>query len=148
MVRITRRQAIRLVGIGIGTSAATLMPVSLLGQTRNCVAIGTAGQGGVFYPLGTGLAHIISAYASRILIGRRALRSLTPFLGSVPNLAIWNCDFGTSLIPCDISRSFPYVLHTTVQIKAKSGRSLSHEEQISPIATYCSAMSGRMECAG
>jgi catechol 2,3-dioxygenase-like lactoylglutathione lyase family enzyme len=50
----TRRQAIGLIGIGIGTSIANgITPGLLLAQTRDRLAIGTAGKGGVFYPSGT-----------------------------------------------------------------------------------------------
>ena len=57
----------RLIGIGIGTSMANaITPGSLLAQTRAPLAIGTAGKGGVFYPLGNGLATVISKYASGI----------------------------------------------------------------------------------
>jgi TRAP transporter TAXI family solute receptor len=69
METMTRRQAIRLIGIviGIGISIANaITPGSLLAQTRDRLAIGTAGKGGVFYPLGNGLATIISKYASGI----------------------------------------------------------------------------------
>jgi len=62
---MSRRQASSLIGIGIGTSIANIAE-SLLAQTRNRLDIGTAGKGGVFYPLGTGLATVISKYAPGI----------------------------------------------------------------------------------
>ena len=43
METITRRQAIRLIGIGIGTAHA-ISPASLLAQTRDRLLIGTAGK--------------------------------------------------------------------------------------------------------
>ena len=67
METMTRRQAMRLIGIGIGTSMANaITPGSLLAQTRDRLSIGTAGKGGVFYPLGNGLANVISKYAPGI----------------------------------------------------------------------------------
>jgi TRAP transporter TAXI family solute receptor len=39
---------------------------SLLAQTKNRLTMGTAGKGGVFYPLGLGLAAVISRYAPNI----------------------------------------------------------------------------------
>ena len=67
METMTRRQAMRWIGTGIGTAIANaITPGSLLAQTRDRLAIGTAGKGGVFYPLGTGLANVISTYAPGI----------------------------------------------------------------------------------
>jgi uncharacterized protein len=65
MSKLTRRQAIEL--IGVGTSLAFGMrPGSLPAQTRTRIFIGTAGKGGVFYPLGTAMAAVISKYASEV----------------------------------------------------------------------------------
>jgi TRAP transporter TAXI family solute receptor len=65
MSTLTRRQAIKC--IGIGTSLASGMrPRSLLAQARTQLFIGTAGKGGVFYPLGTATAGVISKYASEL----------------------------------------------------------------------------------
>jgi TRAP transporter TAXI family solute receptor len=67
MTTISRRQAIGVIGTGIGTSLASgIVPGPLLAQTRDRIAIGTAGKGGVFYPLGNGLATVISKYAPGI----------------------------------------------------------------------------------
>ena len=46
--------------------ANAITPGSLLAQTRAPLASGGAGKGGVFYPLGNGLATVISKYASGI----------------------------------------------------------------------------------
>jgi TRAP transporter TAXI family solute receptor len=63
----TRRQAIKLIVIGVGTSLAHGMsPAPLRAQMRTHLSIGTAGRGGFFYPLGTGIAAAISKYASGI----------------------------------------------------------------------------------
>jgi uncharacterized protein len=65
MSKMTRRQAIRLVGIGGAAAlAAGTGPRSLFAQTRTQLFIGTAGKGGVFYPLGTAMAGVISRYGS------------------------------------------------------------------------------------
>jgi uncharacterized protein len=65
MSTLTRRQAIEF--IGVGTSLAFGMrPGSLPAQTRTRIFIGTAGKGGVFYPLGTAMAAVISKYASEV----------------------------------------------------------------------------------
>ena len=67
MGTLTRRHAMSLIGIGIGTAIAhVITPGSLLAQTRDRLSIGTAGKGGVFYPLGNGLANVISKYAPGI----------------------------------------------------------------------------------
>ena len=67
MGTLTRRHAMSLIGIGIGTAIAHVKtPGSLLAQTRDRLSIGTAGKGGVFYPLGNGLANVISKYAAGI----------------------------------------------------------------------------------
>jgi uncharacterized protein len=67
MSTMSRRQTIRLIGVGVGTSIANVMtPGPLLAQTQDRLAMGTAGKGGVFYPLGTGLATVISKYASGV----------------------------------------------------------------------------------
>ena len=64
METMTRRHAMRLIGIGMGTAIANaITPGSLLAQTRDHLPIGTAGKGGVFYPLGNSLANVISKYA-------------------------------------------------------------------------------------
>jgi TRAP transporter TAXI family solute receptor len=62
----TRRQAIKFVGIGLGTSIAGATPRSLLAQPRTQLVIGTAGKEGVFYPLGTAMAAVISKYVSEV----------------------------------------------------------------------------------
>jgi TRAP transporter TAXI family solute receptor len=62
----TRRQAIKFVGIGVGTSIASVTPRSLLAQPRTQLVIGTAGKEGVFYPLGTAMAAVISKYVSEV----------------------------------------------------------------------------------
>ena len=67
MVRLTRRYATKLIGIGLGTSLAnSITPGALFAQTRARVSIGTAGKGGFFYPLGIGIATAISKYTSGI----------------------------------------------------------------------------------
>lgn len=63
----TRGQAIRYVGIGVGTAiAGSMRPRSLLARPRIRLLIGTAGKKGVFYPLGTAMAAVISNYFSGI----------------------------------------------------------------------------------
>lgn len=66
MVRMTRRQAMRMVGIVLGTSLAQSIIPAPLAQTRDRLLIGTAGKGGVFYPLGTELAQVITKYVPGI----------------------------------------------------------------------------------
>jgi hypothetical protein len=57
----TRRQAIRWAGIGAGAALGSVIsPRSLLAQSRTRLYIGTAGKEGVFYPLGTAMAAVIS----------------------------------------------------------------------------------------
>lgn len=63
MAKIARRKVVQQIGSGSGASlliAAT--PLSLLAQAKPRLAIGTAGKGGVFYPLGTGLAEVVSKH--------------------------------------------------------------------------------------
>jgi uncharacterized protein len=62
---LTRRQAIQCIGIGTSL-AGGMRPRSLLAQARTQLFIGTAGKGGVFYPLGTAMAGVISKYASEL----------------------------------------------------------------------------------
>ena len=63
----TRRRAIELIGIAV---AVPLMrgvgPAPLLAQTRARLSIGTAGKGGFFYPLGSGIAAAISKNTSEM----------------------------------------------------------------------------------
>jgi TRAP transporter TAXI family solute receptor len=67
MATTTRRRAMVLVGIGVGTALApSVRSPSLLAQTRAQLPIGTAGKGGFFFPLGTGIAAAISKYTSGI----------------------------------------------------------------------------------
>src|SRR5215470_8527172 len=67
MVRLTRRSAAKLLGVGLPTSlASSIAARSLFAQTRASISIGTAGKGGFFYPLGTGIAAAISKYTSAI----------------------------------------------------------------------------------
>jgi uncharacterized protein len=67
MSKMSRRQSVGLIGIGVGASIANVITTrSLLAQTRDRLSMGTAGRGGVFYPLGTGLATVISKYASGV----------------------------------------------------------------------------------
>ena len=63
MAKITRRKVIKHIGKGVGASLMIASnPASLLAQPKEKIAIGTAGKGGVFYPLGMGLAQIISMH--------------------------------------------------------------------------------------
>jgi uncharacterized protein len=73
----TRRQAIGCAGIGAGVALAGMIsPRSLmaqsvlaqsdLAQSRTRLYIGTAGKEGVFYPLGTAMAAVISKYVSEV----------------------------------------------------------------------------------
>lgn len=67
MVHLTRRRAAKLLGILLGTRLANgIAPTALFAQTRARVSIGTAGKGGFFYPMGTGIAAAISKYTSGI----------------------------------------------------------------------------------
>jgi TRAP transporter TAXI family solute receptor len=67
MSNMTRRHAVKLAGAGFGASLmGGLVPKALHAQDtqeRPQLFIGTAGKGGVFYPLGTAMADIISRYA-------------------------------------------------------------------------------------
>src|SRR5215469_13432746 len=60
---ITRRYATRLIGGTLATSIASTAFSPLSAQARAGVSIGTAGKGGFFYPLGTGIAAAISKNA-------------------------------------------------------------------------------------
>ncbi len=64
MGTMTRRQATKVIGIGAGAwLAQSALPGALLGQARTRVAIGTfVPTVGVFYPLGSGMAALISKY--------------------------------------------------------------------------------------
>src|SRR5580693_5144480 len=66
----TRRQAIGCAGIGAGAAlAGVISPRSLLAQSvpsRTRLFIGTAGKEGVFYPLGTAMAAVISKYGFEV----------------------------------------------------------------------------------
>jgi uncharacterized protein len=65
MSNMTRRHAIKLAGVGFGASLMSgLVPKALHAQARTQLFIGTAGKGGVFYPLGTAMADIISKYGA------------------------------------------------------------------------------------
>jgi uncharacterized protein len=65
MSNMTRRHAIKLAGIGLGASLMSgLVPKELHAQARTQLFIGTAGMGGVLYPLGTAMADIISKYGA------------------------------------------------------------------------------------
>ena len=65
MSNMTRRHAIKLAGTGLGASLMSgLVPKALHAQARTQLFIGTAGKGGVFYPLGTAMADIISKYGA------------------------------------------------------------------------------------
>jgi uncharacterized protein len=67
MVTTTRRRAMELIGIAVGTSlGCSVSPALLSAQTRLGISIGTAGKGGFFYPLGTGIAAAISKYATTV----------------------------------------------------------------------------------
>ena len=64
MDTMTRRQATKVIGIGAGAwLAQSAVPPALLGQARTRLAIGTfSATVGVFYPLGSGMAALISKY--------------------------------------------------------------------------------------
>src|SRR3979409_1460465 len=63
MTKSTRRSVAKLIGATAATSVASaIMPEALFGQARARVSIGTAGRGGFFYPLGTGIAAVLSKY--------------------------------------------------------------------------------------
>jgi uncharacterized protein len=65
MSNMTRRHAIRLAGAGFGAPLmGGLVPKALHAQARTQLFIGTATKGGVFYPLGTAMADIISKYGA------------------------------------------------------------------------------------
>jgi uncharacterized protein len=65
MSTLTRRQAIEFIGVATSFPLG-MRPRSLLAQTPTRLFIGTAGKGGVFYPLGTAMAAVISKYASEV----------------------------------------------------------------------------------
>lgn len=56
---ITRRCALELIGVGIPLMHS-LRPALVAAQTRVHLSIGTAGKGGFFYPLGSGIAAAVS----------------------------------------------------------------------------------------
>jgi uncharacterized protein len=65
MSNMTRRDAIKLAGASFGASLMSgLVPKASHAQARTQLFIGTAGKGGVFYPLGTAMADIISKYGA------------------------------------------------------------------------------------
>jgi TRAP transporter TAXI family solute receptor len=53
-------------GVGFGALLASGIAPGLLAQTQTRFSIGTAGRGGFFYPLGTGIAAAVSKYTSGI----------------------------------------------------------------------------------
>ncbi len=60
MTTMTRREAIKLLGIGVSFGGA-MAPRLVRGETApRVLAFATAGKGGVFYPLGSGMATVIS----------------------------------------------------------------------------------------
>lgn len=63
MAKITRRKVIQHIGRGIGASLMIAATPPSLAQAKGRLVIGSAGKGGVFYPLGKGLAALISQYA-------------------------------------------------------------------------------------
>jgi TRAP transporter TAXI family solute receptor len=65
MVTVTRRRAIELIGIAAGTYLGHGIDAAPLhAQTRIGLSVGTAGKGGFFYPLGTGIAAAITRHTS------------------------------------------------------------------------------------
>lgn len=68
MDAMTRRQAVKVIGVGAGAwLAQSAVPAALLGQARTRLAIGTfSATVGVFYPLGSGIAALISKYLPAI----------------------------------------------------------------------------------
>ena len=63
MDTVTRRQVLKLIGVGTGMSLAQgVVAAPLLAQTHTRLSIGTALTKGVFYPLGVGMAALISKY--------------------------------------------------------------------------------------
>lgn len=66
MVGVSRRYATTLIGSTLGAAVASSMPRALFAQTRASVSIATAGKGGFFFPLGTGIAAAVSQYAPGI----------------------------------------------------------------------------------
>jgi TRAP transporter TAXI family solute receptor len=65
MITTTRRRLIKMIGVAVGAPfVQSIGPAQLFAQTR--LSIGTAGKGGFFYPLGTGIAAVISKYTSGI----------------------------------------------------------------------------------
>jgi TRAP transporter TAXI family solute receptor len=83
METMTRRQAITWIGIGVGMSLGHgIRPGPLMAQTRAHLSLATAGRGGAFYPLGTGMAALISKY----MPGVEATAQLTG--GSAANMKL------------------------------------------------------------
>jgi len=69
MAIVTRRQILQHLGKGIGaTCMMAARPTSLSAQEQQLLTLGTAGKGGVFYPLGSGLAAVISKYAKGMAV--------------------------------------------------------------------------------
>jgi hypothetical protein len=57
----------KLIGFAAGTSlGCSMSPAPLPAQTRFSLSIGTAGKGGFFYPLGTGIAAAVSKYVPTV----------------------------------------------------------------------------------
>lgn len=83
MNRVTRRQVLKLIGVGAGAWLGQgVRAAPLLAQTRTRLSIGTAGTKGVFYPLGAGMAALISKY----MLGIEATAQVTA--GSKENMKL------------------------------------------------------------
>lgn len=59
---ITRREALTALGVGAGLTLAEAGLRPARGQVRTRISIATGGTGGVYYPLGGGMASLISKY--------------------------------------------------------------------------------------
>ncbi|GAC1477553.1 MAG: TAXI family TRAP transporter solute-binding subunit [Pseudarthrobacter sp.] len=62
---LTRREALKIIGAGISLGA---VPRPARAETQTRLAFATAGKGGVFYPLGSAMATVLSKYIAGVTV--------------------------------------------------------------------------------
>lgn len=80
MPRMSRREALRTIGVGVAAAAASPRP--LAAQPRTSLSIATGPTGGVYYPLGGGIAALLSKHVP----GLSVTAETTP--GGVDNMKL------------------------------------------------------------
>ena len=108
---MTRRHKL---GLAVLALATTVAAGTVFAQQR-AISIATGGTGGVYYPLGGGLANVLS----KTLPGIQATAEVTG--GSVDNLKLINAGRASSRCRWSMPRSTP----TRVRTSSRAPRSLS-----------------------